>query len=162
MNIAVCGALPIDASELKRRLVLVYTGATRNSGINNWETTKRHIDGDRAVRASFAKITEIAGEMRRALEAEDWDAFGALVDEEWRNRKQLAPGVSTPVIESLLEAARGAAPAAARSAGPAAAGASCVSASRKPSRRSAARWPAPVRACSTSGSNRTGSRSSTG
>jgi D-glycero-alpha-D-manno-heptose-7-phosphate kinase len=39
---------------------------------------------------------------------EDRDAFGAPVDEEWRNRKELATGVSTPVIESLLDAARGA------------------------------------------------------
>lgn len=42
-------ALPVSARELERRLVLAYTGATRNSGINNWEVTKRHIDGDRDV-----------------------------------------------------------------------------------------------------------------
>src|SRR5579863_676315 len=42
-------ALPVDPEELNRRFLLAYTGAPRNSGINNWEVTKAHIDGDRAV-----------------------------------------------------------------------------------------------------------------
>jgi len=98
--------LPVDVAELQRRLVLVYTGATRNSGINNWDITKRHIDGDQGVYRAFARIRDIAVDMRKALERHDWAAFAALVDDEWQNRKQLAPGVSTPVIERLLEAAR--------------------------------------------------------
>jgi D-glycero-alpha-D-manno-heptose-7-phosphate kinase len=101
-------ALPVDVAELERRLVLVYTGATRNSGINNWDITKRHIDGDRAVYRSFATIRDIAVAMRQALERNDWAAFGQLVDEEWNNRKQLAPGVTTPTIEALLSEARAA------------------------------------------------------
>src|ERR1700759_1321820 len=40
-------ALPVDAAELDQRFVLAYTGAPRNSGINNWEVMKRHLDGDR-------------------------------------------------------------------------------------------------------------------
>ena len=50
------------------RLVLAYTGATRNSGINNWDVTKRHIDGDREVQRRFARIRDIAVAMRAALE----------------------------------------------------------------------------------------------
>jgi len=48
-------ALPVDPADLERRLVLAYTGASRNSGINNWDVMKRHIDGRsrrlRSVRA---------------------------------------------------------------------------------------------------------------
>jgi len=33
----------------ERRLVLAYTGVPRNSGTNNWEIIKRHIDGDRGI-----------------------------------------------------------------------------------------------------------------
>ena len=57
-------ALPVDPAELGARLVLAYTGATRNSGINNWEVTKRHIDGDREVQRRFRVIRDIAVEMR--------------------------------------------------------------------------------------------------
>ena len=47
--------------------MLAYTNASRNSGINNWEVTKRHIDGDRDVQSRFARIRDIAGAMREAL-----------------------------------------------------------------------------------------------
>lgn len=101
-------ALPVAPEALEQRLVLAYTNASRNSGINNWEVTKRHIDGDRTVRSSFARITDIAIAMRQALEAQDWPEVGRQVSEEWDNRKRLAPGVTTPDIDGMLAAARGA------------------------------------------------------
>jgi D-glycero-alpha-D-manno-heptose-7-phosphate kinase len=99
-------ALPVDPLDLQRRIVLAYTNASRNSGINNWEMTKRHIDGDRDVRTRFARIAEIAIRMRTALERGDWAAVGKHVSDEWENRKGLAPGVTTPAIETMLGAAR--------------------------------------------------------
>jgi D-glycero-alpha-D-manno-heptose-7-phosphate kinase len=99
-------ALPVDPGDLASRLVLAYTNASRNSGINNWEVTKRHIDKDREVQDRFARIRDIAVTMRRALEAGDWPEVGRQVAEEWENRKRLAPGVTTPEIDALLDAAR--------------------------------------------------------
>lgn len=101
-------ALQLSPAALESRLVLAYTNATRNSGINNWEVTKRHIDGDRQVQRRFACIRDIAAAMREALEREDWDAVGCHLASEWENRKGLAPGVTTPEIDDMLEAARGA------------------------------------------------------
>ena len=98
-------ALPVDPADLQSRLVLAYTNASRNSGINNWEMTKRHIDGDLEVRARFARIRDIAGEMRASLEQRDWAAVGRHVADEWENRKGLAPGVTTPEIDAMLAAA---------------------------------------------------------
>jgi D-glycero-alpha-D-manno-heptose-7-phosphate kinase len=101
-------ALPVNPADLGSRLVLAYTGATRNSGINNWDVTKRHIDGDREVQRRFAVIRDIAVEMRTALEAGDWPAVGRHVAAEWENRKHLAPGVTTPEIDAMLAAAQSA------------------------------------------------------
>ena len=98
-------ALDVDPAELQSRLVLAYTNASRNSGINNWDMTKRHIDGDTEVRARFAKIRDVAVEMRDALQKRDWKAVGRHVADEWENRKRLAPGVSTPAIDAMLAAA---------------------------------------------------------
>jgi D-glycero-alpha-D-manno-heptose-7-phosphate kinase len=98
--------LDIDPAEIERRIVLAYTGASRNSGINNWEVLKRHIDGDRQVFDRFERIRDIAVAMRAALAAGDWDQVGRHVEAEWINRKGLAPGVSTPVLEDLMAAAR--------------------------------------------------------
>lgn len=100
--------LPVEAGDLERRIVLAYTNASRNSGINNWEMTKRHIDGDHDVQARFARIRDIAGEMRASLERADWAAVGHHVAAEWENRKGLAPGVTTPAIDAMLAAARAA------------------------------------------------------
>ena len=110
LNVDGVRRVPLDVtpSELQERLVLAYTNASRNSGINNWEVTKRHIDGDREVQRRFARIRDIAGSMRDALERGDWRDVGLQIAEEWENRKDLAPGVTTPEIDAMLAAARAA------------------------------------------------------
>ncbi len=116
--------ISVDPRELERRIVLVYTGAPRNSGTNNWEITKRHLDGDRTVFDCFERIRDTAVAMRQALEREDWDEVGRQVAAEWDNRKRLAPGVTTPAIEDLITRARAAGAAAAKVCG--AGGGGCV------------------------------------
>lgn len=99
-------ALPVDAAELNERFVLAYTGAPRNSGINNWEVMKRHIDGDRAIHRNFDRIAAIANGMRRALERNAWDEAGRLMREEWSFRRKNAPGITTPLIDELVKVSR--------------------------------------------------------
>jgi D-glycero-alpha-D-manno-heptose-7-phosphate kinase len=98
-------ALAVDPVALQDRIVVAYTGANRNSGINNWDVMKRHIDGDARVVAAFAAIAQIAREMRAALERGDWAGAGGALRREWENRKQLAPGVTTPHLDALIDAA---------------------------------------------------------
>lgn len=97
--------LAIDPAALANRVVLAYTGATRNSGINNWDMMKRHIDGDAAVVAAFDRIAVIARDMRVTLEHQDWAGTGRALAAEWDNRKTLAPGVTNDTINGLLQAA---------------------------------------------------------
>jgi D-glycero-alpha-D-manno-heptose-7-phosphate kinase len=99
-------AIPVDLHELTGRIVLAYTGEPRNSGINNWEVTKAHIDGDAKVRRNFDRIAAIAHAMRGALEKADWDDVARLLREEWTNRRKNAPGISTPLIDRLITATR--------------------------------------------------------
>ena len=94
--------LDVDASGLEQRIVLCYTGEPRNSGTNNWEITKKHIDGDTHVFDCFERIRDTAAAMRTAMTAGDWDGVGTAIAEEWENRKRLAPGVTTPAIEGLI------------------------------------------------------------
>jgi D-glycero-alpha-D-manno-heptose-7-phosphate kinase len=101
-------ALAVTPQDLQQRLVLAYTNASRNSGINNWDITKRHIDGDAQVRASFATIRDVAAAMREALERRDWPEVGRQIAAEWENRKCLAPGVTTKDIDAMLAAAKNA------------------------------------------------------
>jgi len=100
--------LSVDPRELEQRIVLAYTGAPRNSGTNNWDITKRHIDGDRHIFDCFERIRDTAAAMRVALERGDWDEVGRQIATEWDNRKRLAPGVTTAVIDDLIARARAA------------------------------------------------------
>jgi D-glycero-alpha-D-manno-heptose-7-phosphate kinase len=95
-------ALNIDVGELEQRLVLAYTGASRNSGINNWDVMVRRINKDAAVTAAFDAIRDAAVGVRAALEAGNWPAVAANINDEWAARKRLAPGVTTPDIEHLM------------------------------------------------------------
>jgi D-glycero-alpha-D-manno-heptose-7-phosphate kinase len=99
-------ALDVDPRELEQRIVLCYTGAPRNSGTNNWEIMKRHIDGDAHVFDCFERIRDTAATMRTALARGDWTATAAALREEWSNRKRLAPGVTTPLIDDLIARAQ--------------------------------------------------------
>ncbi len=100
--------LNVDPRELGQRLILVYTGQSRDSGINNWEVTKRHLDGDPVVTALFAEIRDVAVGIRGALLASDWAEVGQHLDREWTLRKRLCPGVTTPRIDDLVARARAA------------------------------------------------------
>lgn len=116
--------IAIDHAELNERIVLAYTGVPRNSGINNWEVMKAHINGDKTVRKNFDKIASVANGMRQALEKSDWDGAAALLREEWSNRRKNAPGISTGLIDELITVTRKAGAKAAKVCG--AGGGGCV------------------------------------
>jgi D-glycero-alpha-D-manno-heptose-7-phosphate kinase len=85
--------------------VLAYTGAPRQSGINNWEVFKAHIDGDKHVFRNFERIAEIARAMHRALVRSEWSEVAHLLREEWKLRRTNAPGITTPLIDNLISLA---------------------------------------------------------
>lgn len=98
-------AIPVPAGEIESRFVLAYTGAPRQSGINNWKVFQAHINGDRNVRRNFERIAEIARGMHQALARGAWREVGALLRAEWKLRKRNAPRISTPLIDRLIAAA---------------------------------------------------------
>jgi D-glycero-alpha-D-manno-heptose-7-phosphate kinase len=98
-------AVPMAAEEIDARFLLVYTGAPRQSGINNWEVFKAHVNGDRRVFRNFEQIVAIARAMHDALATARWDEVARLLREEWKLRKTNAPGISTPLIDKLMAAA---------------------------------------------------------
>ena len=95
-------ALDVDPADLSRRLVVAYTGAPRQSGINNWDVMTRRIDREAGVTAALDGIRDAAARLRTALDAGDWAAAGDALRAEWQHRRALAPGVTTPAIDRLL------------------------------------------------------------
>jgi len=99
-------AVYADLDELERRLVLCYTGRPRQSGTNNWEVFKAHLDGDRRVWRNLEEITAVARAMLPALEHGRWSEVGRLMREEWSFRRGNLPTISTPTIDRIIADAR--------------------------------------------------------
>ncbi len=99
-------ALRADLDELERRLVLCFSGKPRQSGINNWEVFKAHINGDRHVWRNLQQIALVARQVRAALLRQQWNEVGRLVREEWEFRRRNLPTISTPTIDRIVSNAR--------------------------------------------------------
>jgi D-glycero-alpha-D-manno-heptose-7-phosphate kinase len=95
----------VAAEEIDERFIVVYTGAPRQSGINNWEVFKAHINGDKKVVKNFETISEIAQGMHQAVSKADWDQVAYLLREEWKLRRSNYDQISTPLIDRLVTVA---------------------------------------------------------
>jgi D-glycero-alpha-D-manno-heptose-7-phosphate kinase len=98
--------LRVDLEALGDHLLVVYSGQSHFSAGQNWQVVRRRLDGEPEVSGLFAGIAEVAAEIPAALEAGDFERVGVSMGREWSYRRQLAEGVSTPVLEALLERAR--------------------------------------------------------
>jgi len=98
-------ALEIDVETLERRVVVCYTGEPRNSGTNNWEITKRHIDGDQELFEIFDGIRDSSLAIREKLLQGDWDCVGEILRESHPHRKRLSPHITTPQMDMLIDKA---------------------------------------------------------
>lgn len=98
-------ALDVDAKTLEDRIVVLYTGEPRNSGTNNWEITKRHIDGDKELFDIFEGIRDSAVELRDALLENRWNDVGEILKKAHPARKRLSPNITTPHMDHLIEVA---------------------------------------------------------
>ncbi|MDQ3180191.1 MAG: GHMP kinase [Acidobacteriota bacterium] len=98
-------ALEIDTKILEERIVVCYTGEPRNSGANNWEITKRHIDGDRELFDIFEGIRDSSLNLREALLTNNWQGAGEILKKAHPERKRLSPNMTTPQMNWLIEKA---------------------------------------------------------
>ncbi len=98
-------ALEIDVKTLQERIAVCYTGEPRDSGTNNWEITKRHIDGDLETFAIFEGIRDTSRDLRDALLENDWAKVGEVMRASHPRRKMLSPNITTPQMDSLIEKA---------------------------------------------------------
>lgn len=97
--------LHVDTKTLKERIAVCYTGEPRNSGTNNWEITKRHIDGDREIFEIFDGIRDTALKLREAMLANDWVMVGEILKAAHPQRKRLSPNMTTPQMDHLIDTA---------------------------------------------------------
>jgi D-glycero-alpha-D-manno-heptose-7-phosphate kinase len=98
-------ALSIDIDRLTDRIAVCYTGEPRNSGINNWEITKHHIDGDKDIFDIFEGIRDGSLQLREALLESDWERVGNVLAEGYQIRKRLSSHITTANMDEVIEIA---------------------------------------------------------
>ncbi len=90
-------------SFLENHLLLVYSGDTRLSGINNWEVYKSFFDGDIKVSEGLNKIALLSQNADRAIRERKFRELLNLISEEGQYRESLFPNIMTKKIINLRE-----------------------------------------------------------
>ncbi len=93
----------IPVEELQSRLLLFYSGQQRSSGMNNWQIMKNRLDGDPNTVEMLQMIKQESDKVHRALKEQDWGEAAEGIHNEWEARKRLAPTITTPEIDDLIE-----------------------------------------------------------
>jgi D-glycero-alpha-D-manno-heptose-7-phosphate kinase len=97
---------PALLAELERRMILVYTGASRFSGATIGRVMRAYERGDRVVTRALHGLREEAERMAEALRAGDLPRMGALLDANWRHQQALDAAMCTPLMDRLTLAMR--------------------------------------------------------
>lgn len=91
---------------LERRIMLFYTGATRQAReILHEQREKSEQRSGRTIEA-LHQIKALGWQIKDAIEAGRLDDFGAMLDESWQHKKQLASGVTNSFIDEAYAQAR--------------------------------------------------------
>ena len=95
--------IAVDETPFKDHFLLVYTGRTHHSGLNNFEVLKSAVEGDANVLAALKKIKSVSDLMAQVIVNKQWDELPRLFREEYDARIQLTPAFSSPEIQKLSE-----------------------------------------------------------
>lgn len=91
---------------LERRLMLFYTGATRQAREILSEQRSASVQRSGRTVEALHRIKDLGWKIKDTLESGQLDDFGALLDESWQHKKQLASGVSNNFIDEAYTQAR--------------------------------------------------------
>jgi D-glycero-alpha-D-manno-heptose-7-phosphate kinase len=95
---------PGFTTELARRIVLCYTGASRFSGSTIERVMRAYEQGDSRVSSALHALREVADAMSAALMAADLAVIGRLLSENWRHQQALDGRMCTTEMARLERA----------------------------------------------------------
>ena len=90
---------------LERRLLLFFTGSSRESTTILKHQRRSTEERDEAVLEALHRIKHVAGEVKRCLEQGDLDEFADLLHYSWQEKRRLAPNLSSQFIDECYELA---------------------------------------------------------
>ena len=96
-----CERQAIDSDVFRYRFVLVYTGRSHHSGINNWQVIKDWLDADVRTRSAMNELAVISKDLGAALQLKQFEKLPSLFEREFDARVRLSEGFSSPEIRKL-------------------------------------------------------------
>lgn len=91
----------LEGTPLADNFLLVYTGHSHHSGLNNFEVMKGAVSGNAKVLEALNRIKDIAVELKECVQSNSWTKLPELFRREYEARIQLTPAFSSPEIEKL-------------------------------------------------------------
>ncbi len=92
------------ATELQRRMLICYTGASRFSGATIDRVMQAYERGDPAIAGALDGLRAAAERMPEALRAGDLTRIGELLSRNWLHQQALDPAMCTPLMSRLERA----------------------------------------------------------
>lgn len=96
-------AKPETIRELQENLVMFYTGITHDANEILAEQ-KKNIPQEGKMK-NLIQMCRLARDMKYSLENNELSDFGAILNEGWQRKRELAGGISNPEIDGLYETA---------------------------------------------------------
>jgi D-glycero-alpha-D-manno-heptose-7-phosphate kinase len=96
---------PTVKQTLERRLMLFFTGSSRESTSILKHQRKSTQERDESVLQALHNIKQVALDMQTALERGNLDEFARLLHYSWQEKRRLAPNLSTSTIDECYELA---------------------------------------------------------
>jgi D-glycero-alpha-D-manno-heptose-7-phosphate kinase len=98
--------IPMDALfNLEDNLLLFFTGFSRSAGRILSDQKARSEQGDAAMLKNLHDVKELGLRSRQALMAGDTAGFGALMHEQWEQKKRRSGGMTNPQIDDWYDTA---------------------------------------------------------
>lgn len=87
--------------DFMKHFMIVYTGKSHHSGINNWQVLKKFIDGDATTRRALEAIQKAGSDMKSLCLAGSWDQIPRIFADEFAARQLLAESFMSEEISRL-------------------------------------------------------------
>ncbi len=86
---------------LEEHITLVYSGISRQSGINNWEVYKGFFDKTPKIRKCMSEIADVSFKAYQSLKDKDYASLVKFIGEEGKERELLATGITPYEVQEL-------------------------------------------------------------
>lgn len=93
--------LDVHGSPLETHFLLVNTGRSHHSGLNNFDVLSRAVAKDTVVFGALKDLKQVAADLVVCIRGKDWGALPQIFQRELEARLKLTPHFSSPEIEKL-------------------------------------------------------------